>query len=85
MVIHSFVYVYNYLCLCVQAGNAGIVVCEASKPKRIIALGCATKELHAVPKVLLRFPNALKGCEVYMSRKPCNYCAILLVQGQYQN
>ncbi|KAK2534861.1 hypothetical protein Q9233_003980 [Columba guinea] len=64
------------------AGNAGIVVCEASKPKRIIALGCATKELHAVPKVLLRFPNALKGCEVYMSRKPCNYCAILLVQAQ---
>ncbi|OPJ80619.1 hypothetical protein AV530_010890 [Patagioenas fasciata monilis] len=65
-----------------EAGNAGIVVCEASKPKRIIALGCTTKELHAVPKVLLRFPNALKGCEVYMSRKPCNYCAILLVQAQ---
>ncbi|XP_074996692.1 uncharacterized protein LOC142078055 [Calonectris borealis] len=62
--------------------KTGIVVCEASKPKRIIALGCSTEELHAVPKVLLRFPNALKGCEVYMSRMPCNYCAKLLVQAQ---
>ncbi|XP_054044956.1 cytidine and dCMP deaminase domain-containing protein 1-like isoform X2 [Rissa tridactyla] len=62
--------------------KTGIVICEASKPKRIIALGCSTKELHAVPKVLLRFPNALKGCEVYMSRMPCNYCAKLLVQAQ---
>lgn len=68
-----------------QDCKTGIVVCEASKPKRIIALGCSTEELHAVPKVLLRFPNALKGCEVYMSRMPCNYCAKLLVQGQYQN
>ncbi|XP_069663145.1 cytidine and dCMP deaminase domain-containing protein 1-like [Haliaeetus albicilla] len=63
-------------------GKTGIVVCEASKPKRIIALGCSTEELHAVPKVLLRFPNALKGCEVYMSRMPCNYCAKMLVQAQ---
>ncbi|KAM6092897.1 cytidine and dCMP deaminase domain-containing protein 1-like [Theristicus caerulescens] len=62
--------------------KTGIVVCEASKPKRIIAMGCSTEELHAVPKVLLRFPNALKGCEVYMSRMPCNYCAKLLVQAQ---
>lgn len=62
--------------------KTGIVVCEASKPKRIIALACSTEELHAVPKVLLRFPNALKGCEVYMSRMPCNYCAKLLVQAQ---
>ncbi|XP_017660089.1 PREDICTED: cytidine and dCMP deaminase domain-containing protein 1-like [Lepidothrix coronata] len=62
--------------------TTGIVVCEASKPKRIIALGCSTEELHAVPKVLLRFPNALKGCEVYMSRMPCNNCATLLVQAQ---
>ncbi|KAM6211103.1 cytidine and dCMP deaminase domain-containing protein 1-like [Sarcoramphus papa] len=62
--------------------KTGIVVCEASKPKRIITMGCSTEELHAVPKVLLRFPNALKGCEVYMSRMPCNYCAKLLVQAQ---
>ncbi|XP_054672545.1 cytidine and dCMP deaminase domain-containing protein 1-like [Grus americana] len=62
--------------------KTGIVICEANKPKRIIALGCSTEELHAVPKVLLRFPNALKGCEVYMSRMPCNYCAKLLVQAQ---
>ncbi|XP_042651508.1 cytidine and dCMP deaminase domain-containing protein 1-like isoform X2 [Tyto alba] len=62
--------------------KTGIVVCEASKPKRIIALGCSTEELHAVPVVLLRFPNELKGCEVYMSRMPCNYCAKLLVQAQ---
>ncbi|PKU28989.1 cytidine and dcmp deaminase domain-containing protein 1-like [Limosa lapponica baueri] len=62
--------------------KTGILVCEASKPKRIIALGCSTEELHAVPKVLLRFPKALKGCEVYMSRMPCNYCAKLLVQAQ---
>ncbi|KAJ7401149.1 cytidine and dCMP deaminase domain-containing protein 1-like protein [Pitangus sulphuratus] len=62
--------------------TTGIVICEASKPKRIIALDCSTKELHAVPKVLLRFPNALKGCEVYMSRMPCNNCATLLVQAQ---
>ncbi|XP_051475149.1 cytidine and dCMP deaminase domain-containing protein 1-like [Apus apus] len=62
--------------------NTGIVICEVSKPKRIIALGCSSKDLHAVPKVLLRFPNALKGCEVYMSRMPCNKCATLLVQAQ---
>ncbi|KAM6425297.1 cytidine and dCMP deaminase domain-containing protein 1-like [Rhynochetos jubatus] len=62
--------------------KTGIVICEARKPKRIIALGCSTEELHAVPKVLLRFPNALEGCEVYMSRMPCNYCTKLLVQAQ---
>ncbi|XP_061227715.1 uncharacterized protein LOC133222238 [Neopsephotus bourkii] len=82
MVILSFVYLYIYLCMYMQHCRTGIVICEPSKPKRITALGCSTGELHAVTKVLLRFPNALKGCEVYMSRKPCNYCAKLLVQAQ---
>lgn len=40
-----------------QSYETGIVICEASKPKKIIALGCSTEELHAVPKELLRFPN----------------------------
>ncbi|XP_068802096.1 uncharacterized protein [Struthio camelus] len=62
--------------------KTGIVICEASKPKRIIAVDCSAEDLHAVPKVLLRFPNALRGCEVYLSRMPCNYCAKLLVQAQ---
>ncbi|XP_025940272.1 cytidine and dCMP deaminase domain-containing protein 1-like [Apteryx rowi] len=62
--------------------KTGIVICEASKPKKIIAVDCSTEDLHAVPKVLLRFPNVLKSCEVYLSRMPCNYCAKLLVQAQ---
>ncbi|KAM7180343.1 uncharacterized protein RBU57_015415 isoform 1-T1 [Macrochelys suwanniensis] len=62
--------------------KTGIVICEANKPKRIITMDCSTKYLHAVPKALLRFPNALKGCEVYLSRMPCISCAKLLIQAQ---
>ncbi|XP_074839896.1 cytidine and dCMP deaminase domain-containing protein 1-like isoform X2 [Carettochelys insculpta] len=62
--------------------KTGIVICEANKPKRIITMDCSTKELHAVPKALLRFPNALRGCEVYLSRMPCISCAKLLIQAQ---
>nr|XP_006114447.1 uncharacterized protein LOC102453956 isoform X2 [Pelodiscus sinensis] len=62
--------------------KTGIVICEANKPKRIITMDCSTKDLHAVPKALLRFPNALRGCEVYLSRMPCISCAKLLIQAQ---
>ncbi|XP_026513331.1 cytidine and dCMP deaminase domain-containing protein 1-like isoform X1 [Terrapene carolina triunguis] len=62
--------------------RTGIVICEANKPKRIITMDCSTNDLHAVPKALLRFPNALKGCEVYLSRMPCISCAKLLIQAQ---
>nr|XP_048685861.1 uncharacterized protein LOC125626659 isoform X1 [Caretta caretta]XP_048685870.1 uncharacterized protein LOC125626659 isoform X1 [Caretta caretta] len=62
--------------------KTGIVICEANKPKRIITMDCSTEDLHAVPKALLRFPNALRGCEVYLSRMPCISCAKLLIQAQ---
>ncbi|KAM9171821.1 uncharacterized protein ACDP82_014191 isoform 2-T2 [Pangshura tecta] len=62
--------------------KTGIVICEANKLKRIITMDCSTKDLHAVPKALLRFPNALRGCEVYLSRMPCISCAKLLIQAQ---
>ncbi|XP_019400193.1 PREDICTED: cytidine and dCMP deaminase domain-containing protein 1-like [Crocodylus porosus] len=62
--------------------KTGIVICEAEKPKRIITMDCSTSELHAVPKALLRLPNAVKGCEVYLSRMPCLSCAKFLVQAQ---
>ncbi|EMP28525.1 Cytidine and dCMP deaminase domain-containing protein 1 [Chelonia mydas] len=62
--------------------KTGIVICEANKPKRIITMDCSTEDLHVVPKALLRFPNALRGCEVYLSRMPCISCAKLLIQAQ---
>ncbi|XP_067392171.1 cytidine and dCMP deaminase domain-containing protein 1-like isoform X3 [Emydura macquarii macquarii] len=62
--------------------KTGIVICEANKPKRIITMDCSTKDLHAVPKALLRFPNELRGGEVYLSRMPCISCAKLLSQAQ---
>ncbi|XP_014374882.2 cytidine and dCMP deaminase domain-containing protein 1-like [Alligator sinensis] len=62
--------------------KTGIVICEAEKPKRIITMDCSTTELHAVPKALLRLPNAVRGCEVYLSRMPCLSCAKFLVQAQ---
>lgn len=71
-----------YLYMCMQCLKTGIVICGMSKPKRIIAVDCSTEELHAVPKVPLKFP-AFKGCEVYMSPMPFSVCAALLFQGQY--
>uniref|UniRef100_A0A8C8SUJ4 Cytidine and dCMP deaminase domain-containing protein 1 n=1 Tax=Pelusios castaneus TaxID=367368 RepID=A0A8C8SUJ4_9SAUR len=62
--------------------KTGIVICDANKPKRIITMDCSAKNLHAVPKALLKFPNALRGCEVYLSRMPCISCAKLLIQAQ---
>ncbi|XP_054843844.1 cytidine and dCMP deaminase domain-containing protein 1-like isoform X2 [Eublepharis macularius] len=65
--------------------KTGIVICEGDKFQRIIAMDCSSKSLHAVQKVLLRLPNELRGCNVYLSRKPCIDCVKFLVQAQVRN
>ena len=49
---------------------------------RIVAMDCTRNGVHAAARILINFPDNVKGCTVYMSRKPCSYCVKLLVQGE---
>ncbi|KAK1168913.1 hypothetical protein AOXY_G9806 [Acipenser oxyrinchus oxyrinchus] len=62
--------------------KSGIVICEPNKPKWIVTIDCSRKKLHAAQQALLNLPNAVKGCEVFLSKKPCSTCAKLLIQGK---
>ena len=49
---------------------------------RIVAMDCSRNGVHAAARVLINFPDKVKGCTVYMSRKPCSICVKLLVQAE---
>ena len=55
---------------------------------RIVAMDCtrvrdgASKPVHAAARVLVKLPDKVRGCTVYMSRKPCSHCVKLLAQAE---
>ncbi|XP_032894270.1 cytidine and dCMP deaminase domain-containing protein 1-like [Amblyraja radiata] len=64
-----------------QINKTGIVMCESTSIQRIVAMDCSRKQLHAVQLVMMNLTTMAKGCNVYLSRKPCTECAKCLVQG----
>ena len=40
--------------------------------------------VHAVPRLIMRHPDKLKGSKFFVSRKPCSFCTKLLVQKEVQ-
>ena len=60
--------------------KAGAVFVGAND--RIVAMDCSRNGVHAAARVLINFPDKVKGCNVYMSRKPCSFCVKLLVQAE---
>ena len=66
--------------------QAGAVFVDARD--RIVAMDCTRAgnggkyNIHAAARVLINFPDKVKGCTVYMSRKPCSFCVKLLVQAE---
>lgn len=48
---------------------------------RALSVDCSQEGVHAAVSALNKFgQERAKGCQVYLSRRPCSYCAKLLVQ-----
>ena len=68
--------------------KAGAVFVDSSN--RIVAMDCGRRwqdkqtglsmDQHAAARVVTKYPDKVKGCTVFMSRKPCFSCVKLLVQ-----
>uniref|UniRef100_UPI00398F4415 uncharacterized protein n=1 Tax=Pristiophorus japonicus TaxID=55135 RepID=UPI00398F4415 len=65
-----------------KINKTGIVICESDSIQRIVAMDCSRKQLHAVQLVMMNLTMRTRGCNVYLSRKPCTECAKWLVQGE---
>jgi deoxycytidylate deaminase len=50
----------------------------------IFAADCSRDDVHAVARLLMKHCNKAKGCKMFMSRKPCPFCAKLLVQSKVE-
>lgn len=48
----------------------------------ILSLDCSRDSLHGVVNVLVDFHDRVKGCTVYISRKPCSSCVKLMVRAR---
>ena len=47
---------------------------------RLLAVDRSLDGVHALARLLVKHHNRVKGCSAFLSRKPCAYCAKLLVQ-----
>jgi deoxycytidylate deaminase len=50
----------------------------------IFAADCSRDGVHAVARLLMKHCDNAKGCKMFMSRKPCPFCAKLLVQSKVE-
>jgi deoxycytidylate deaminase len=50
----------------------------------VLAADCSRDGVHAVARLLMKHCDKAKGCKIFMSRKPCSFCAKLLVQSQVE-
>jgi deoxycytidylate deaminase len=50
----------------------------------IFAADCSRDDVHAVARLLMKHCDKAKGCKMFMSRKPCPFCAKLLVQSKVE-
>ncbi|XP_046845176.1 cytidine and dCMP deaminase domain-containing protein 1-like [Xenia sp. Carnegie-2017] len=55
-----------------------------SADDEIHAADCSREGVHAVARLLIKHPEKTKGSKIFMSRKPCHFCAKLLVQSKIQ-
>ncbi|CAB4040709.1 cytidine and dCMP deaminase domain-containing 1-like, partial [Paramuricea clavata] len=50
----------------------------------VCAADCSRDGVHAVARLLMKHCDKAKGCKMFMSRKPCPFCAKLLVQSKVE-
>ncbi|CAB4040454.1 cytidine and dCMP deaminase domain-containing 1-like, partial [Paramuricea clavata] len=50
----------------------------------VLAADCSRDGVHAVARLLMKHYDKAKGCKMFMSRKPCPFCAKLLVQSKVE-
>ncbi|CAB4017774.1 cytidine and dCMP deaminase domain-containing 1-like [Paramuricea clavata] len=50
----------------------------------VLAADCSRDDVHAVARLLMKHCDKAKGCKIFMSRKPCSFCAKLLVQSKVE-
>ncbi|XP_028402186.1 cytidine and dCMP deaminase domain-containing protein 1-like [Dendronephthya gigantea] len=48
----------------------------------IFAADCSRDDVHAAARLLIKHSGKTQGCKMFMSRKPCPFCAKLLVQSK---
>ncbi|XP_078423670.1 uncharacterized protein LOC144696327 [Cetorhinus maximus] len=65
----------------VKINKTGIVICESDSIQRLVVMDCSREQLHAAQLVMTNLTTRARGCNVYLSRKPCTDCAKCLVQG----
>ena len=48
----------------------------------IMAADCSRDDVHAVARLLANHHDKVDGCKMFMSQKPCTFCAKLSVQSK---
>ena len=61
-----------------KINKVGVVLVD--QENRIVALDCSREGLHGVVNVLVMQSQKVRGCDVYVSRKPCCLCTKYMVQ-----
>eukprot|EP00066_Takifugu_rubripes_P015110 XP_011604376.1 PREDICTED: cytidine and dCMP deaminase domain-containing protein 1 isoform X2 [Takifugu rubripes] len=59
-----------------QVRRVGLVVVRDGK---VVGLHCSAPELHAGQAAIIQHGNALAGCQLYFSRRPCATCFKMLI------
>ncbi|XP_072341559.1 cytidine and dCMP deaminase domain-containing protein 1-like [Scyliorhinus torazame] len=65
----------------ITINKTGIVICDSDSIQRVMMMDCSREQLHAAQLVMMNLATRARGCNVYLSRKPCTDCAKCLVQG----
>ncbi|KAK3704829.1 hypothetical protein QZH41_005031 [Actinostola sp. cb2023] len=51
---------------------------------RVLSVDCSRRRdhttVHGAIRPLIKYPDKVKGCQVYLTRKPCAHCVKMLVQ-----
>ncbi|XP_072341554.1 uncharacterized protein [Scyliorhinus torazame] len=68
----------------IMINKTGIVICDSDSIQRVMMMDCSREQLHAAQLVMVNLTSRARGCDVYLSRKPCTDCAKCLVQGKTQ-
>lgn len=53
------------------------------RPDEMIhTVDCSRNGVHGIARLMIKHYDVAKDCKVFVSRKPCSFCAKLLVQSQ---
>jgi deoxycytidylate deaminase len=61
-----------------KINTVGVVIVDSNE--HIVAIDCSREGLHAVASALVVHTEKVKGCVVYVSRKPCSRCTKFMIQ-----